>query len=142
MQRVLSLVLGLLIIAAVVGGTVAWAESDKDKSASGIAVDASYSGEQLEIAAGKTFTVTLDSNATTGFSWQLAGNSDDSVVELVNSEYQTSQATEGLMGAGGQEVWTFKALNKGESTISMQYSRPWETGVEPAETFELTVVVK
>ncbi|MCK4963826.1 MAG: protease inhibitor I42 family protein, partial [Dehalococcoidia bacterium] len=38
--------------------------------------------------------------------------------------------------------WTFKALKKGTSEISMEYRRPWEQGVQPAETFVLTVLVK
>jgi len=46
-------------------------------------------------------------------------------------------------GTPGQEVWTFKALRKGESTISMEYTHPWEGGEEEAMlTFALTVVVK
>ena len=46
-----------------------------------------------------------------------------------------------MVGAGGVENWTFKALAKGETTISMEYSRPWEGGEKAAQTFELTVVV-
>ncbi len=143
MKRIFPIILGLFIIAGVVGGTVAWAEaSNNDGAKASASIDASYSGKQIEVAAGKTFTITLDSNITTGFSWQLVGNTDEAVVELVNSEYQPSQATQGLMGAGGQEVWTFKALKSGESIISLEYSQPWEGGTKAANTFELTVVVK
>jgi inhibitor of cysteine peptidase len=46
-----------------------------------------------------------------------------------------------LIGAPGVEEWTFKALKKGTSIISMEYRRPWETGTPPAKTFSLTVVV-
>ncbi|MCD6567992.1 MAG: protease inhibitor I42 family protein [Dehalococcoidia bacterium] len=47
-----------------------------------------------------------------------------------------------MVGAPGKEVWTFEALEKGSSTISMEYSQPWEGGEKAAQTFSLTVVVK
>jgi inhibitor of cysteine peptidase len=46
-----------------------------------------------------------------------------------------------LVGAAGKELWTFKALQDGTSTIRLEYIRPWEAGAPPAETFTLTVVV-
>jgi predicted secreted protein len=39
------------------------------------------------------------------------------------------------------EFWTFKALMKGTSTISMEYSQPWDGGTKKAQTFSLTVTV-
>jgi predicted secreted protein len=104
-----------------------------------ISVDASYSGKQVELSVGQSLVVTLESNATTGYSWALVQNSDDSVLSETENEYVAPQTT--LIGAGGQEEWTFKALKKGTSTISMGYSRPWEN-TPPVETFDLTVVVK
>jgi len=47
-----------------------------------------------------------------------------------------------LPGTPGEEVCTFKALKKGETTISMEYSRPWEGSEKTTWTFVLTVVVK
>jgi inhibitor of cysteine peptidase len=44
-------------------------------------------------------------------------------------------------GTAGQEVWTFKAFKTGKSTISIEYSRPWEGGEKAAWTFVLTVLV-
>ena len=46
-----------------------------------------------------------------------------------------------MVGAGGQEVWTFKAIEPGETTIDMEYVRPWETGIEPVvvKSFGVTV---
>jgi inhibitor of cysteine peptidase len=104
-----------------------------------INVDASYSGKQVEISVGESLVVTLASNATTGYSWSVIGISDDSVLQKSGNQYTAPQTT--LLGAGGQEVWTFKALKKGTTTMSMGYSRPWGIGTLPIETFSLTVVV-
>ena len=43
-------------------------------------------------------------------------------------------------GATGKEIWTFKALSKGVTTISMEYSRARHN--EPEWPFELIVIVK
>ena len=139
MKRVLLIVLGLIIIAGIVGGTVA-ASGGESKN---VAADASYSGKTVEISAGDSLTVTLDSNPTTGFAWALKEISDESVLKAAGQEFKAAPASDPpLLGAGGKEIWTFKALNKGSSTISMEYIRSWEQNVEPQDTFALTVVVK
>ena len=106
-------------------------------------VDASYNGGEVEVAAGGTIIVTLESNPSTGFSWALAENTDEGVLEEAGNEFQIDDpADPPIVGAGGHEIWTFKALKKGTSTISMEYSRPWEGGEKGVQTFELTVVVE
>jgi len=98
--------------------------------------------KQMAVTAGNTFTVTLCSNATTGFQWsESAVISDPTVVQQTGHEFVSPEKT-GLVGAPGNEVWTFKALKKGTSTITMEYSRPWEGGEKGTWTFNLSVVVK
>jgi inhibitor of cysteine peptidase len=135
MRRVLWVIFGFILVTSVVVGAGAACSG----GSSNVNVDSSYSGKQVELSVGQSLVVTLESNATTGYSWALVQNSDDSVLSKTGDEYIAPQTT--LIGAGGQEEWTFKALKKGTSTISMGYSRPWES-TPPAETFDLTVVVK
>ena len=106
-----------------------------------VSVDASYSGKTVEVGIDGSVVVTLESNSSTGFSWELTKISDETVLKQVDQKYEGHGAG-APPGAGGQEVWTFKALKKGTSSISMEYSRPWEGGEKAAETFNLTVVVK
>lgn len=144
-----------------------------------VSVDASYDGKEIEITPGNALIVTLESNATTGFRWELAkltsqleepAPRDETeeprpepeqdgpeppepavvvpdelpekiVLKHVDNKYVPPEA-KGIVGAAGKEVWTFHAEEKGKSTITMEYRRPWEQGVEPAKTFTLTVVVK
>ena len=44
--------------------------------------------------------------------------------------------------AGDKGVWIFKAQKAGTSTIHLEYIRPLEECVNPAETFDLTAVVE
>ncbi|MBA7647795.1 hypothetical protein ES703_55574 [subsurface metagenome] len=108
-----------------------------------VSVDESHNGKKVEIAVAGTLTVTLESNPTTGFQWsESADISDQTVLEQVDHQFVSPPEDTGMVGAPGKEVWTFKALKKGSSTISMEYRRPWEEDVEPGKTFTLSVVVE
>ena len=135
MRRVLLIAFALILMAGIAMGAMA-ATSGGGKS---VNVDASYSGKQVELSVGDSLVVTLASNGSTGYSWSLTGVGDESVLQKSENHYVAPKTNP--MGAVGQEVWTFKALKKGTSNISMGYSRPWEKGISPIQTFDLTVVV-
>jgi inhibitor of cysteine peptidase len=107
-----------------------------------VSVDASYSGKEVELGVGSSLIVTMESNpSSTGFQWELTVISDETVLQKVDQKYEPPEPG-GMVGAPGKEIWTFKGLKKGKSSILMEYSQPWEGGTKAAETFELTVVVK
>ena len=95
---------------------------------------------RFEVAVGQTFVITLASNVTTGYHWELAASLNQEVVELVSSEYKASETK--LVGVGGQEIWTFRAVGRGQIIINLKYVRPWEKDVAPVETASYTVVVR
>lgn len=95
---------------------------------------------QVEVPVGGLLTVTLGSNPTTGFDWQPAVIADVSVLEQEGNP-KFIPPEKGLPGAGGQEVWTFRALKTGTTDVSMEYSRMWTGGEKGAWTFNLTVTV-
>lgn len=58
-------------------------------------------------------------------------------------EFKPSQTGEPpLVGAGGWEIFRYKAINAGQMTLKLGYRRPWEEGVEPLITFSIQVVVR
>ena len=106
-------------------------------------INASYNGQEVEIDADKLLVITLESNPTTGFRWELAGPIDENLLTLIESQYEPGTDAEiGLVGADGTEVWTFETLTAGETTITMEYSRPWDGGEKAVKTFEVTVTIK
>jgi predicted secreted protein len=44
-----------------------------------------------------------------------------------------------LLGAGGTELFRFKALKSGDVEITMSYKRPWETDVLDQKVFTVEV---
>ena len=102
--------------------------------------------KEVEVADGGSLAVTLCSNPTTGFQWsESAQISDQTILQQTGHNFVAPEAKGDkppAPGTPGQETWTFKALEKGTSIISMEYSRPWEGGEKGEWTFNLTVVVK
>ncbi len=109
-------------------------------------IELKHISKEVKVAVGDSFVVTLCSNSTTGFQWsETAQISGQTVLQQIDHKYVAPEAKGGeppAPGAPGQEVWTFKALKKGTSSVSMEYSRPWEGGEKGEWTFNLTVVVK
>ena len=102
--------------------------------------------KEVEVAVDGSLTVTLCSNPSTGFQWsESAQISDQTILQQTGHEFLPPEGENDqppAPGTPGKEVWTFKALKKGTSTISLEYSRPWEGGEKGEWTFVLTVVVK
>jgi inhibitor of cysteine peptidase len=99
--------------------------------------------DEVEIGLGDSLVVSLCSNATTGFQWGPAAIADESVLKEVSHRFESPEelGTEPVLGAAGEEIWTFEPLKAGETTVNMEYSQPWEGGEKAAWTFVLTVLV-
>jgi len=94
----------------------------------------------VTVKPGKEFSLVLDSNRTTGYGWSLDGSVDKSVVKLIGSDYR--QPSTKLVGAGGADIFTFRAVRKGKTVVFLRYARPWEKGVEPVRRAAFTVIVR
>ena len=96
--------------------------------------------QTINIAAGDSFAVVLCSNPSTGFQWsELAQVSSPSVVQQMDHKFVSS---EGAAGAPGSEIWTFLVRKKGVSTVTFEYSQPWEGGEKNMWTLDLIIVAK
>ena len=82
-------------------------------------------GQKIDVGVNEEFVIVLESNPTTGYDWQESH--DENMLKLVGSEYKMGkEAEQGLVGAGGVDYFRFKALNKGETEVTMTYKRLWE----------------
>lgn len=94
---------------------------------------------QMKVKIGQQFAISLRSNPTTGYGWQIAKPSDSRIVRLLGSKYKTGKTA--LVGSGGNEIWNCKAVGQGKTAITLKYSRPWEKGVPPVETHTYVIEV-
>jgi len=96
------------------------------------------SGQVISVGAGQEFIISLASNPTTGYGWQE--NHDETMVELVERTYQQGEGAEqGMVGAGGVELFRFRALSPGDTRITLVYKRPWEEEIADQKIFTVDI---
>ena len=106
--------------------------------------DNNHINQTLEAQAGETFEVKLGSNPTTGFRWSETTQISDTAIivqeghEFIGPESESPPPP----GTPGQEVWVFKALGKGSSTVYLEYSQPWDGGGKKEWTCIVDVIVE
>ncbi len=100
-------------------------------------------GKSFELEKGERINIKLESNPTTGYEWILSGETDTSVVSLFDSKFVQTEKEEELVGAGGYEIFTFKAENSGQTEIILTYKRSWEEEELKEEfLFKINITVK
>ena len=98
-----------------------------------------FTSSPVDVDVDDTFTIELESNPSTGYSWELAAPLDEAIVTSLGSDHEAGDSD--AVGAPGTQELSFKAVGAGTTTIALQYVRPWETDVAPAETQDFTVNV-
>ena len=94
---------------------------------------------QVPLEVGQTLVLSLDSNPTTGYQWEIT-ELDEAILKQTGHEYEADQPV--LIGSGGKEVWRFQAQSSGSTTLSLGYKRSWEEGIEPIQTYSVEVAVR
>jgi predicted secreted protein len=97
------------------------------------------SNQQNSLAVGDVGKVSLFGNPTTGYSWHYRIENEN-VLKLV-SECYSSDAGNGVVGAGGTFQWVFRAMKAGETSVTFKYYRDWEGEEDAIETavYKITV---
>jgi predicted secreted protein/uncharacterized lipoprotein NlpE involved in copper resistance len=96
----------------------------------------SDSGRTIEVERGQRVFFVLGANRTTGFDWGL--DSPGPLTSLGNPVY--AQGT--VPGAGGTEIWTFRASGSGKQELVFRYGRPQLRDLPAAKTATYTISVR
>ncbi|MBC7876093.1 MAG: protease inhibitor I42 family protein [Anaerolineales bacterium] len=96
--------------------------------------------KNIEAIVGGEFKIVLDSNPSTGYHWELGEDMDESIVQFVSKGYNAGGLS--APGSGGRDAWIFKALQAGETHITLLYYPPSNEPVEPQQKVTFTVTVK
>jgi inhibitor of cysteine peptidase len=90
------------------------------------------------VKSGEIFKIVLESNRSTGYGWYWDNKPDKSIIDSLYVDYVLKSKMQ--TGAGGNEMWEFRALRKGEQMIKMVYKRPWENK-PPLKSKEILIKV-
>ena len=97
-------------------------------------------GPTVEAAVGDTIVVSLDANATTGYSWELTAG-DTFTIE--SSKYVPDPSPSNVAGSGGTQVVTLKVAKAGTSDLTGMYRQQWNSPSPDAQPdFSMTVQAK
>jgi len=92
----------------------------------------------ITVKAGETFDLVVPSNSSTGYRWNIIPELDENTVQFVEQNYMAEQPI--LPGSGGVDVWTFRAVNAGDTTVVLGYYPPGnDTNPEEHVTFSIHV---
>lgn len=100
-----------------------------------------YTEKDKEIVAvvGENFTVSLESNQSTGYSWSVGMVADNSQIVVTGMDYDLPENAK--TGQGGAEVWHLKAVAPGTVKLMFYYARSWEKEA-PAKTLTFNVTIQ
>ncbi|MBN2385860.1 MAG: protease inhibitor I42 family protein [Anaerolineales bacterium] len=105
-----------------------------------VTLDAAHNGGQVSVRDNGLIVIRLPANPSTGYTWEPQ-DLDSGLFAQTGEPVFTSDNPD-LLGSGGIQVLTFRALRPGTATLTLVHHRPWETDVAPLETFTVTVTVK
>jgi predicted secreted protein len=94
--------------------------------------------QTVKATVGETIRITLCSNPSTGFSWEVPVLPASAAVALVDHAVVAPDGAP--VGAAGSETFTFKVGAPGTTDVPFAYSQPWAGGTKGAKTVLLTVV--
>ena len=97
------------------------------------------SSRVVNLKTGDTLVVRLDSNPSTGYSWDVSQGKAD--VLLQKSRVFERGAPDSTPGTGGKDVWMFDAVKDGKQKLTFTYRRPWEKTTS-AKTVWYSIVVQ
>jgi len=97
-------------------------------------------GEPVNVRAGESFAIRLESNPTTGYSWTVTGVPQATVAALVDPEGTFEEPDSGAMGAPGFQVFDFDAVASGTTEVEFTYARSFDPEDNPTVT-TVTVTV-
>ena len=124
------------------GGMAPAATPEPDATPAGeIVLTAEDNGGQVTLDQGQVLVVSLASNPTTGYRWEVVKVDESILRQEGEPEFVAPEAgATPMVGAGGTENFRFVVTGSGETSLALAYRRPRAEGVEPLETFAVQVL--
>jgi inhibitor of cysteine peptidase len=93
----------------------------------------------INASLGKEFTISLESNPSTGFEWWT--KFDPNYLSLMSSTFVSGNEKSGMVGVPGKETFTFNAKIAGNTDVNMLLLQPWENGtIAERKIFPINII--
>lgn len=108
-----------------------------------VQLTAADNGSIVKLKAGQIMSITLDANPTTGYTWEVAEPPSGQIMRQIGDiEFVPGQHDPEIVGAGGVQIIRFEIVNVGQTSLKLVYHRPWETDMEPLDTFSVQLIAR
>jgi predicted secreted protein len=97
------------------------------------------SGSRVEIKRGEILAVKLATQLGTGYGWKVV--SESKALVLKGEPEQISKG-EQKPGVSEYQTFTFKAEEKGEAVLKLQYIEAWKKDAKPLKEYTITVIIR
>ena len=94
-------------------------------------------GKSVDVALGRSFTIALAENASTGYRWQLQSADKG----LGTPKESTIPGDTSTPGAPGTHKFTWSAESAGNFSVTLVLQRAWAETTPPEKTFTVTIDV-
>jgi inhibitor of cysteine peptidase len=108
--------------------------------ASPVVVTVDQAGSTIELVVDQELIVQRYSNPTTGYSWSYTCVPEDVITSLGAAQYTPESPA--LVGSGGVEAFSFRAVRAGRATLRLEYRPPWERDVPSTQDVVFYVLVR
>jgi predicted secreted protein len=112
--------------------------TDAPQAAPGAMVTDMATGWPVTLQVGQELTARLTANRSTGYGWTLRAKSDGGILAQ-QGEAGYEAPADALPGAGGVEVFRFKATKPGQTTLAFDYKRAGDASPAKSATYTVTV---
>ena len=129
--RLLLLPIPLLLAACAGTGT--------GSSAPGVLLK-SQSKCPLILEPGQRLILSLPSNPSSGYRWNLQQAAPELLRKLGPEVYSHPDEANSMVGSEGTSTWRFETIASGSGHLVLSYQGPWEA--EPADSFECRLQVR
>lgn len=128
----------IMVLLVSPGGAISAAPQPAASGPQELQVTERDSGRAVDLN-GEVLVLTLESNPSTGYGWQVQGLDARILRQLGAGEWLPD--TPGKLGGAGVEVLRFAAVTTGRTTLNLVYARPWKSAATQARSFSLEVNV-
>ena len=101
-----------------------------------------YNGRQIELINGQTFNVTLETNPSTGYSWEVIELNNNILHQIGEAETEPNITEKNMVGVPVMHTFQFEVINTGQTTLKIVYHRIWEKDIAPMNTFSVELFVR
>jgi len=94
--------------------------------------------ESLTLKRGETFSIKLDSQLSTGYSWKAVEISDKLILKKETVKTEESGKTGGI----DIQEFVFSTKSSGKALILLKYGEHWKKNPEYIKTFKVNIEIK